>query len=160
MNSIEEELWGKLKNFEIDEPDSAYTFSMRIAKENGWKISHALQAIEEYKKFLFLACTVDHPVTPSDQVDQVWHLHLIYTRSYWIDLCKHLLQREIHHGPTTGGSDSTVTFKNFYNETLNSYKKYFKKVAPEEFWPDSDKRFSDIHFRRINVKKHWIIKRP
>ena len=33
-------------------------------------------AIEEYRKFVFLALVAGHQITPSDQVDQVWHLHL------------------------------------------------------------------------------------
>ena len=43
----------------------------------------------------------DHPVTPSIEVDQVWHLHLIYTRQYWNDFAKHM-PFEPHHGPTKG----------------------------------------------------------
>ncbi|MCX5952813.1 MAG: hypothetical protein NTZ40_04815 [Cyanobacteria bacterium] len=33
-------------------------------------------AIEEYRKFVFLALVAGHQITPSDQVDQVGHLHL------------------------------------------------------------------------------------
>jgi hypothetical protein len=32
-----------------------------------------------------------HIVTPSEQVDQVWHLHLTYTRSYWDEFCPNVL---------------------------------------------------------------------
>ena len=87
MTENQKVLWEKLDEFEIDDPNSDYTFSMRLARENRWNISYALDVIEEYKRFIFLACTAGHPVTPSDQVDQVWHLHLIYTKSYWNNLC-------------------------------------------------------------------------
>jgi hypothetical protein len=43
-------------------------------RANGWSRPFALRAIEEYRKFVFLALVADHQVTPSDQVDQVWHL--------------------------------------------------------------------------------------
>ncbi|RKQ51700.1 hypothetical protein BXY85_2731 [Roseivirga pacifica] len=160
MDSEERKLWDKLKKFELDNPSSDYTFSLRLVKENGWSLTYALQAIEEYKKFIFLACTSGHPVTPSDQIDQVWHLHLIYTHSYWIDLCKYTLNREIHHGPTSGGSESSKTFKSYYDQTLNSYRIKFNKPAPSHIWPDCETRFSDNNFRRVNIKENWIIRKP
>ncbi|MEK6230809.1 MAG: hypothetical protein N2A42_03075 [Luteolibacter sp.] len=33
----------------------------------------------EYKRFVALAMLAGHPVTPSEEVDQAWHLHLVYT---------------------------------------------------------------------------------
>ena len=72
-------LWKRIKEFEIDDPLSAYTFTMRLEIENNWDIEYTLRVIEEYKKFMFLSCTAKHRVCPSDEVDQVWHLHLLYT---------------------------------------------------------------------------------
>ncbi len=100
MTEAQEILWKKIKEFEIDEPSSALTFTERLARENGWTIEFTLRAIEEYKKFMFLICIAEHPLTPSDQIDQVWHLHLLYTQSYWNDFCKNTLNKTIHHGPT------------------------------------------------------------
>ncbi|WP_165824111.1 hypothetical protein [Pseudochryseolinea flava] len=42
-------LWFKIKDFELDDPESAYTFSDRLAHENGWSLQYALRAIDEYK---------------------------------------------------------------------------------------------------------------
>jgi hypothetical protein len=98
-------LWDKLEEFQLDDFDSTFTFTDRLCRENGWKYEYAVRVINEYKKFIFLICISDHPLTPSDQVDQVWHLHLLYTRSYWTDFCKNTLGREIHHGPTKGGKN-------------------------------------------------------
>lgn len=159
MNEDHQQLWERLEDFEIDDPESDYTFSMRLARENNWNISYALDVISEYKRFLFLACTAGHPVTPSDQVDQAWHLHLIYTRSYWDILCKEVLKLEIHHGPTPGGTKAGENYKDYYKQTLSSYLSIFNQKAPTDIWPDSEIRFSDIHFRRVNIKKNWIIKK-
>ena len=63
------------------------------------------RVIEEYRKFLYLLASAGHPVTPSDQVDQAWHLHLTYTRSYWEDLCEKTIGKPLHHGPTKGGAE-------------------------------------------------------
>src|SRR6476620_1639982 len=96
----EQLLWHKLEMFSLDESSASFCFSDRLAKENGWSKAYALQVIEEYKKFLFLCCATTTGVTPSDPVDQAWHLHLTYTCSYWIDLCKHKLGQDVQHNPT------------------------------------------------------------
>lgn len=72
-------------------------------KENGWSHRYAQRVMEEYKRFTFLAVVAGHPVSPSDPVDQVWHLHLSYTRSYWQDFCPNILQTPLHHEPSRGG---------------------------------------------------------
>jgi hypothetical protein len=85
-------LWKKIESFELDDPQSSFMFTDRLARENGWSIEYAIRTVSEYKRFIFLMCIAEHPLTPSDQVDQVWHLHLLYTESYWIDLCAHTKQ--------------------------------------------------------------------
>ena len=100
---LEVELWQRIAAFEFDPVDAALPFSRRLARDNGWSDAFAQRAVEEYRRFVFLAMVAGHPVTPSDEVDQVWHLHLCYTRSYWEDLCGEVLPRPLHHGPTRGG---------------------------------------------------------
>lgn len=63
--------------------DIGLTFVGRLARDNGWKPGYAERVYREYLRFVFLAATAGHPVTPSVDVDEVWHLHLCYTRSYW-----------------------------------------------------------------------------
>ena len=98
------ELWDRLEAFEPDHPDSEFSFSMRLARDNGWNHEFAKRVIKEYKRFLFLCAEAGHPVTPSEEVDEAWHLHLCYTRSYWNDLCRDIIGKPIHHQPTTGGA--------------------------------------------------------
>lgn len=87
------ELWTKLSRFNIDAGDELLTFERRLARENGWTPDYSRRVIEEYRRFVFLCCEAGHPCTPSDQVDQAWHLHLSYTCSYWEELCQKVLQR-------------------------------------------------------------------
>ena len=103
MNAAEKALHQKIADFQLDDPTSQFSFSDKLAKENGWSKPYAQRVVDEYKRFLFLAMTAGHVVTPSDQVDQAWHLHLTYTESYWQDLCDNVLGRPIHHGPSKGG---------------------------------------------------------
>lgn len=82
MTAEQEILWNKIRTFELDDPTISLTFTNRLARENGWILEYALRTVDEYKKFMFLLCLADHPLTPSDQIDQVWRLHLLYTQSY------------------------------------------------------------------------------
>lgn len=50
----------------------------------------------------FLSVVSDTPVTPSQDVDEVWHVHLTYLRDYWDVWCGRVLQRRLHHDPTEG----------------------------------------------------------
>ncbi|GAA4338966.1 hypothetical protein GCM10023149_49350 [Mucilaginibacter gynuensis] len=102
MNATETSLWQKIQSFQLDQPDADFSFSARLARENGWTAAYTHRVINEYKKFIFLCCVSEQGVTPSDPVDQAWHLHLTVTRSYWIDLCRDTLGSEIHHNPTKG----------------------------------------------------------
>ena len=104
MEKIDYSIWEKLKDFSLDVPEVSFSFSDRLARENAWSKEYSQRAILEYKKFIFLSYISGKSLTPSDEVDQVWHLHMIYTRSYWVDMCKELLGGfNLHHGPTKGG---------------------------------------------------------
>lgn len=160
MTVDENILWKKISTFNLDDESSSFKFSTRLARENGWTLSYSKAVIEEYKKFIFLCCIHKTGTTPSDQVDQVWHLHLTYTKSYWIDLCRNTLSKEIHHNPAKGGQKEGEKFDDYYTETIKLYKDKFKAEPPKNIWPDNDTRFSDINFQRVNLKKNWVIRRP
>ncbi len=160
MNSKQAELWKKIEAFSIDNPESGaeLSFEARLARENAWSRETARRVIEEYKKFVFLAMCAGHPVTPSDQVDQAWHLHLTYTRSYWERLCGGVLPRPLHHDPTRGGATENDKFSDWYARTRQSYQRLFGVEAPADVWPDASVRFGDdLHFQRINTQHNWVL---
>src|SRR5688572_3649708 len=103
MNHQLNALFQRICAYSPDDADSHLTFTQRLARENGWDLKYARRVVEEYKKFMFLAVAAGHPVTPSEQIDQAWHLHLVYTHSYWEEFCGAVLGQPIHHGPTKGG---------------------------------------------------------
>jgi hypothetical protein len=150
MNIQELTTWNRLSNLDFDAADAAFPFSARLARENGWAPAFAAKAIEEYRKFCFLAAHAAHPVTPSDEVDQVWHLHLTYSRHYWDTLCRDTLERSLHHGPTEGGAAEDRKFHDWYENTLASYRRYFGE-PPQALWPSARERFDARHdFVRID----------
>ena len=150
MNMQELTTWNRLLALDLDAADAALPFSARLARDNGWPQAFAARAIEEYRKFCFLAVHAGHPVTPSDEVDQVWHLHLLYSRHYWDELCRDALGMPLHHGPTAGGAAEGRKYRSWYESTLASYRRFFGE-PPKDLWPTSGERFHEQHdFVRVD----------
>lgn len=153
-------LWTRLQAIELDLADAAFRFSDRLARENGWSREFARGAIEEYRRFIYMAATSPTQVTPSDIVDQVWHLHLTYTRSYWEDMCGGVLGRPLHHGPTKGGTAEDTKYRSQYDRTLALYRETFGEEPPAEFWPPEDARFSGAsHQQWVDRRTHFVLPR-
>jgi hypothetical protein len=87
-------------------------------------------------------------------------LHLTYTKSYWNDLCKNTLEREIHHNPTKGGKAEQVKFNSLYTGLHEIYFEKFGTNPPADIWHDNKTRFSDINFQRVNLSRYWLVKKP
>jgi uncharacterized protein (TIGR04222 family) len=120
-------------------------------RQQGWSREYCLRAIDDYKKFVFLAVVAGHQVVPSDQVDQVWHLHILYSESYWEDFCSNVLGRKLQHCPARGGGQERATFHYLYRATIDSYRQYFGE-PPLDLWPPADIRFgSDLQRQRIHI---------
>lgn len=158
IDSRQIELYQRIQDFSLDRPEARFPFSQRLATDNGWSPEYTARAIEEYKKFTFLAVTANHPVTPSDAVDRVWHLHLSYTRSYWEEFCPKVLQVPLHHNPTEGGEDEQKKFADWYRQTLESYERNFGRVPPTDIWSVPEIRFGERSpFQRVNPHDNWVL---
>ena len=152
------DLYDRILRFPIDEGTPDLSFEARLARENAWSITFARRVVFEYRRFVFLAMTARHQVTPSDQVDQAWHLHLTYSRSYWERMCGELLGRPLHHGPTRGGAAETARFDRQYEQTLAAYRAAFGEEPPADIWPPAATRFGeDLHFIRVNTACNWVV---
>lgn len=135
MNAAQRERWAKIEAFAFDRPGATATFEQRVMREAGWTRGHAQRAIVEYRRFLLLAAEAGHPVSPSPAVDVVWHAHLLYTRSYWDDLCPNVLGRPFHHEPASGSADDAAKLTDWYAKTLASYARIFGQPPPADLWP-------------------------
>jgi uncharacterized membrane protein YgcG len=161
LDAFDTELWARIAAFEFDPPDAKLTFAIRLARETGWTPAFAEQAIHEYRRFLYLAVRAGHPVTPSQEVDEVWHLHLMYTRHYWGVLCREVLQYDLHHGPSLGGAAESAKYHDWYDRTLESYTRVFEAAPPTEFWPSAEQRFRPKpKAGAVDPATHWIIAKP
>jgi hypothetical protein len=149
-------LWEDLSHYSFEDPTSSLTILRRLSMEHGWPLEYARRVTDEYKKFVYLAVMAGHKVTPSDEVDQVWHLHMIYTEEYWDNFCTNILHTKLHHGPTKGGKNEDIKFDDWYSKTKDSYRRIFGTEPPEDIWPDNAVRFGR-RFVRINVHDHVVI---
>ncbi len=126
----------------LDDPEAAMSFTDRLAREQyGWTRDFATRVVAEYERYFLLMALSERPVTPSESVDQAWHLHLVYTRSYH-EWCEALSGQYIHHGPTKGGSAEGTRFEGQYGYTLALYEAVFGEAPPSDIWPAAEIRFS------------------
>jgi len=150
----------QVETFEIDEGAPSLSFAGRLARENGWSVDYADRVVQEYKRFAVLAVAAGHPVTPSEDVDQAWHLHLTYTHSYWERFCQSTLGRPLHHNPTEGGNAEHAKFFEWYANTLASYERVFGDSPPKDIWPHPAQRFARAGAGRwIDPGQYWLIPR-
>lgn len=147
------QLYQQICAYKLDDPSHEIGFLAQLMRANGWSRPFALRAIGEYRKFVFLALVADHQVTPSDQVDQVWHLHLLCSEAYWNDFCPRVLGRPLHHQPTRGGQAERDRFHEQYRATIRSYRQHFGE-PPADLWPPVDVRFGrDLQMQRVLIRR-------
>lgn len=156
-NETQSALWTKLASFEINEEDATFTFENRLARENGWSRTYTDRVMAEYRRFLFLCAAAGHPCSPSDPVDEAWHLHMIYTRSYWERLTP-LLPTPLHHHPSKGGTVESEKFEDWYARTLASYRRLFGEEPPLDIWPPVGQQLKK-HTIPVDTRYHLVIPR-
>jgi|ERR1044072_1630419 hypothetical protein len=121
-----------------------------------WSDEYIDRLIEEYKKFLYLSTVVDFKVTPSFPIDQAWHSHILFTRSY-MTFCDTYLGGFFHHGPGDGTKGEDNRFTNQYEMTLAAYKKHFIIDPPKDIWPYNDSTWIAKDFKFVNTRTSIII---
>jgi hypothetical protein len=152
------ELFARIDAHVIGPADAEMSFARRLARENDWSEGYAAEVIGEYKRFIYLICISAGPLTPSRDVDEVWHLHLTYSRDYWERFCRETLKRDLHHTPTEGGPDEADKFWNLYDETLRTYKAEFQENPPRVIWPSAELRFSDnVNPVKVSGDRYFIV---
>lgn len=158
--AITSDLWKRLSDYRIGPESASLSFAARLSRENRWDAKFTSRAITEYKRFCYLAVTGGSEVTPSDAVDQVWHLHLTYSRDYWGEFCPNVLQTDLHHGPTAGGAKESARFYDQYAATLVAYEEAFGEAPPVDIWPSAKRRFrKDPQGIRVNPADVMVLDR-
>ncbi len=126
-------LWQRLHQYEFG-GEHREAFLTRVAHACQTTREGAQAALEEYRRFCFLAISAGHPVTPSELIDQVWHAHMTDTRDYWQRFCPQVLEQSLHHAPSLGGAQEQERHQQQYRETYISYERFFGD-PPAAQWP-------------------------
>ena len=152
-------LWARIAAHEFEAEGAILTFAGRLARDHGWSSAQARAAIDEYRRFCFLAVRGLREVTPSEEVDEVWHQHLTYSRDYWKIWCHDVLRHDLHHGPTGGGPAESKRFAEQYAATLAAYEAWFGPPPPK-FWPGTAERFGRPRFLVVDRATHIVVPFP
>jgi len=112
----------------------------------------AVTLLTEYKKFLLMSIISQFPIAPSGFVDEVWHLHMLFTREY-LETCKNLKGNVIVHVPLIENSVSEKeNLQEFYQKTVQLYEKTFGK-REEACWPEHGEKGVDAKLEHTFI---WI----
>ncbi|MEM9087742.1 MAG: glycine-rich domain-containing protein-like [Cyanobacteria bacterium P01_F01_bin.53] len=94
----------------------------------GWSLARATQAVEHYRRFLFLVNQYpEKQIVPSREADQVWHTHILDTAKYRED-CDVLFGKFMDHWPYFGLKDGAErqALNDAFSETQSLLKAHFK----------------------------------
>lgn len=124
------------KNY-IDQID----FSMivdKVVSTTGWKRRHVEKLRDYYKNFLFLKKKypdTDVKIPPTDEIDELWHAHILDTHKYFED-CNAIFGEYLHHYPYLGRdgksnlADVENSFKNMQELHKKEFGDYIYRVRP------------------------------
>lgn len=110
---------------------------LRLIRKLKWSELKSDNIIYEYKCFLeLMRLYPDKIFSPSQEVDEVWHAHILHTLLY-AKQCQEIFGRFIHHNPTDPADIATDSNKDAinYSNTLCFYKTAFGRDPPSEVWP-------------------------
>jgi hypothetical protein len=86
----------------------------------------------EYKRFIYLLTITGHRGVPiSEQVDKMWHNHILFTRDY-VAFCDSVIGRYIHHLPMLDNGSSSL-LEDLHANTLTLYQRCFGNFD-NTFW--------------------------
>ncbi|WP_107669050.1 hypothetical protein [Cyanothece sp. BG0011] len=158
LSSSQQELYDRIQAFSLDEGNEKYSYTQRLMRENNWNLDYTKRVIQEYKKFIFLAVISSASLTPSKIIDKAWHLHLIYTDSYWNQFCPHILGCSLHHYPSHGGEEELEKYHHDYQKTIAIYQEYFGYLPPDDIWCYQTRRSKQntlLFATKNTLKKSW-----
>lgn len=72
----------------------------KLSEKKGWAVERIARTETEYLRFLYLLAKYpEEIIVPwSEDLDEFWHQHILYTRQYPRD-CQTVFGRFIHHDP-------------------------------------------------------------
>lgn len=128
----------------------------RLVKVDGWLHYQAIEAIRQYRNYLFLRKKYpNEKLPPSYEIDEAWHAHILHTKEYR-DFCKKVFydreDKYLDHWPHIANADSGLALKQAYETTKKLYRKEFNEVMHKILRKGFFKK-------RLDKLRNWIIMR-
>eukprot|EP01039_Chlorochromonas_danica_P003037 gene3037-3313_t len=95
----------------------------------GWRESRVEKAIAAYAEFLTLLITSGDDLSPTDEIDKVWHAHILHTRDYEAFNIKYSPGKKLHHDPLRSLDQDARKFR--INNTQRVYKSILGRERPK-----------------------------
>ena len=133
-------------------------FVENLMDEHLIDINTANRWVLEYRKYLVMSYLTNKIISPSEQVDQVWHFHQTYTQHYratW----QALLEKEFKHIPSNGSKTDSDKYEGIYGDTLGFYEAIFLSDPPDDVWEPIALRFNhkNFNFKYINLYRLAVV---
>jgi len=114
---------GKLTQLDLQ----PIAYSLLHSNEEKWNIQKTNQAISAYLMFLLLIYLYPNSqLVPNQEIDRVWHYHILDTMKYAED-CEMLFGRFIHHFPYFGqrGKIDKENLQKAFEQTQVIFEEHF-----------------------------------
>lgn len=100
----------------------------RLSSKLKWSDSKIKNTIRRYKNFLILRYKYPEPLGPTEDIDEVWHAHILHTTEYFRD-CKAIFGYYIHHNPfnEVGNKEAEAGMDKIYYRTSELYIQEFQE---------------------------------
>lgn len=122
------QLWRRIAAYPFPEDSAGRSFEAQLRAEHDITSETARAAIEEYRRFAYLAASGQGRTVPSVGIDAVWHLHMGHSRDY-LDRFGAVLGKVLHHRPGTPDHHQEDFLR-----TLARYEDEFDAPPPMRFW--------------------------
>ena len=102
-------------------------YSLIHSNEEKWNIQKTNQAISAYQMFLLLIYLYPNSqLVPNQEIDRVWHYHILDTMKYAED-CEMLFGKFIHHFPYFGkrGKIDRENLRKAFEQTQVIFEEHF-----------------------------------
>ena len=123
--AMDEELWNRVAAMDLS------SVVYQLVSYQGWTAERAASVEQRYRRFFYLkAILPDGNASPTHEIDEFWHQHIINTRQYGPD-CQRVAGRFVHHTfPSLADPAQVRALSTVWLETWVSYEALFD--APYE----------------------------
>jgi hypothetical protein len=122
-----QELWDAVQTLDLR------SVTTQLVNRKGWSPDRVDAAVRRYRGFLYLTLAdVVRDICPTQEVDEVWHQHILNTKQYAAD-CERLAGKFIHHAPASDDDSEaeSKTLEDLFFRTWVAYESEFGEPYQE-----------------------------